>query len=108
MLSGNVICPAVLVGAPAVLLLPGWMITYWEFEALASVGLFHNDPTDAHSASSEMDADCALATPVSTSAHSSRPEAHSCPRIDPISLMGYSSLNCRVPTADMPGESVAS
>jgi len=31
-------------------------------EAFASVGLFHNDPTEAHSASSQIDVDCALAT----------------------------------------------
>jgi hypothetical protein len=52
-------CPAVLVGALAVLLFPGWMVTYWELEAVASLGLFHNDPTDAHSASSQIDVDWA-------------------------------------------------
>ena len=40
------------------------MVTYRELEAFASVGLFHNDPTDAHSASSQIDVDCALATVV--------------------------------------------
>jgi hypothetical protein len=40
------------------------MVTYRELEAFASVGLFHNDPTVAHSASSQIDVDCALATAV--------------------------------------------
>src|SRR5262245_20971731 len=55
-------CPAVLVGALAVLLFPAWMVTYWELDALTSVGLFHNDPTDPHSASSQID--CAWAAAV--------------------------------------------
>src|SRR5262245_21397820 len=38
------------------------MTTYDELEAFASAGLFHNDPTEAHSASSQTDVDCALAT----------------------------------------------
>jgi len=38
------------------------MTTYDELEAFASAGLFHNDPTEAHSASSQLD--CALATAV--------------------------------------------
>ena len=38
------------------------MTTYDELEAFASAGLFHNDPTEAHSASSQIDVDCALAT----------------------------------------------
>jgi hypothetical protein len=38
------------------------MTTYVELEAFASAGLFHNDPTEAHSASSQVDVDCALAT----------------------------------------------
>ena len=40
------------------------MVTYRELEAFASVGLFHNDPTDAHSASSQIEVDCAFATAV--------------------------------------------
>jgi hypothetical protein len=40
------------------------MATYDELEEFASAGLFHNDPTEAHSASSQMDVDCALATAV--------------------------------------------
>jgi len=40
------------------------MTTYDELEAFASAGLFHNDPTEAHSASSQIDVDCALATAV--------------------------------------------
>src|SRR6266496_3689041 len=42
------------------------MVTYWELDALESLGLFHNDPTDPHSASSQIDVDCALATAVDT------------------------------------------
>src|SRR5262249_2341396 len=38
------------------------MTTYEELEAFASAGLFHIDPTEAHSASSQIDVDCALAT----------------------------------------------
>src|SRR5215468_262997 len=38
------------------------MTTYDELEAFMSAGLFHNDPTEAHSASSQTDVDCALAT----------------------------------------------
>jgi hypothetical protein len=33
-------------------------------DAFVSVGLFHSDPTDAHSASSEIDVDWAWATAV--------------------------------------------
>src|SRR5262245_42030790 len=40
------------------------MTTYDELEAFASDGLFHNDPAEAHSASSHIDVDCALATAV--------------------------------------------
>src|SRR5215470_8340815 len=40
------------------------MTTYDALEAFASVGLFHNEPTEAHSASSQIDVDCALATAV--------------------------------------------
>jgi hypothetical protein len=40
------------------------MTTYDELEAFASAGLFHNDPTEAHSASSQSDVDCALAAAV--------------------------------------------
>jgi hypothetical protein len=63
-LNAKLICPAVFVGALAVLLLPGWMTTYDELEAFASAGLFHKDPAEAHSASSQVDVDCALATAV--------------------------------------------
>src|ERR1700741_1612635 len=56
-------CPAVLVGALAVLLLPASIIASWELEALASVGRFHNEPTDPHSASSQIGV-CACANPV--------------------------------------------
>jgi hypothetical protein len=40
------------------------MTTYDELEAFASAGLFHNDPAEAHSASSQIDVDCVLATAV--------------------------------------------
>src|SRR5262245_9537972 len=38
------------------------MTTYDELEAFASAALFHTDPTEAHSASSQTDVDCAFAT----------------------------------------------
>src|SRR5262245_36707875 len=40
------------------------MTTYVELDAFASAVLFHNDPTEAHSASSQIDVDCVLATAV--------------------------------------------
>src|SRR5262249_41971769 len=48
--------PALLVGALAVLLLPGWMVRYLPSDAAPSDGVFHNDPSDPHSASSHTDA----------------------------------------------------
>jgi hypothetical protein len=44
-----------------VLLLPDWMVRYLPSDAAPSEGVFHNDPSDPHSASSHTDVDCALA-----------------------------------------------
>src|SRR5262245_55755828 len=91
-------CPAVLAGAFAVLLLPGWMVTYCEFEAAESVTRFHNEPTCAHSASCQTEV-CACAATLSSAAR----------KMEAIVFMGspFSPL-IRSPRAACPRQRVVS